>query len=129
MDETEEPDPGPAETPIEKKVDEDWKRTAQLEKERFLRRDDPRGAPASERDADKATLLTLISSLYQQFLLSLGAGVPGGRADLGQARFTVELLVILRQKTKGNLTPDESSALDEILADCQMRFSEAARRP
>ena len=113
----------------EKRVDEDWKRTAQLEKERLLRRDEPQGGPVADREAPRPTFLTLVSSLYQQFLHALGGGMPGARADLAQARFTVELMAILRQKTEGNLTPDEARALEDILYDCQMRFSEVARRP
>jgi uncharacterized protein DUF1844 len=47
--------------------------------------------------------------------------------DLEQARDAVDLLVMLRTKTEGNRTPQESQLLDEILYDLQVRFVRAAK--
>jgi hypothetical protein len=56
----------------------------------------------------------------------------GERAvDLEQAREAIETLLLLREKTRGNLTEDESRLLQEILYDLQLRFvqvSEGGRR-
>src|SRR6266508_5228591 len=47
--------------------------------------------------------------------------------DLEQARDAVDLLVMLRTKTEGNRTPQESQLLHEILYDLQVRFVRAAK--
>jgi hypothetical protein len=46
--------------------------------------------------------------------------------DLQQAKEAIDLLLLLREKTEGNRTPDESRLLEDILYDVQMRFVQAA---
>lgn len=48
--------------------------------------------------------------------------------DLGQAQYTIDLLILLREKTEGNRTPEETRLLGEILRDLQMRFIRALNR-
>jgi hypothetical protein len=45
--------------------------------------------------------------------------------DLAQARYSIDLLALLKEKTEGNRTPEESQLLEEILYDLQMRFIRA----
>jgi len=52
----------------------------------------------------------------------------GGSADLAQAKFSIDLLRLLKTKTEGNRTPEETNLLEGILYDLQLRFVEAARR-
>jgi hypothetical protein len=65
-------------------------------------------------------------------LVGLGeAGDPAGaapRVDLTQARDAIDALIVLRQKTEGNRTPEESRVLEEVLYDLQMRYVTVARR-
>ena len=49
------------------------------------------------------------------------------RVDLEQAREAVDVLLLLRDKTNGNRTEQESRLLEEILYDLQMRFVRAAQ--
>ena len=49
--------------------------------------------------------------------------------DLEQARETIDVLVLIRDKTEGNRTEQESRLLEEILYDLQLRFVSAARSP
>jgi hypothetical protein len=42
--------------------------------------------------------------------------------DLAQAKYTIDLLLLLREKTEGNRNPEESQLLEGILYDLQMRF-------
>lgn len=44
------------------------------------------------------------------------------RPDLALAKQTIDILVMLREKTKGNLTPEEERFLENLLADLQLRF-------
>ena len=47
--------------------------------------------------------------------------------DLEQAKEAIDLLALLRVKTNGNRTDQESHLLEEILYDLQLRFVSAAR--
>jgi hypothetical protein len=48
--------------------------------------------------------------------------------DLGQAAEIVDLLVLLREKTEGNRTAEETQILDEIVYDLQLRYVSATKR-
>ena len=52
-----------------------------------------------------------------------------GRADrdLTLARQDIDLLGLLQEKTKGNLTGDEERLLEQALCDLRMRYVEVAR--
>ena len=75
--------------------------------------------------------------LYGDAMANLGqapdpmTGRP--HVDLEQARFAIDLLAMLQEKTRGNRTPDESAVLEEMLATPPdgLRSAEpgAARRP
>jgi len=47
--------------------------------------------------------------------------------DLALARQDIDLLGLLQDKTKGNLTGDEERLLDQALYDLRMRFVEVSR--
>ncbi|MFP2907942.1 DUF1844 domain-containing protein [Pyxidicoccus sp. 3LFB2] len=48
--------------------------------------------------------------------------------DLPLARQNLDLLSMLRVKTKGNLTAEEEKLFDGLLTDLRLRFVEATRR-
>jgi hypothetical protein len=48
--------------------------------------------------------------------------------DLGQAAELIDLLVLLREKTEGNRTAEETQVLDEIVYDLQLRYVAATKR-
>jgi hypothetical protein len=50
-----------------------------------------------------------------------GAPIP---PDLLLAKQTIDILAMLQEKTKGNLTPEEEKFLDALLMDLRMRFVE-----
>jgi len=67
-------------------------------------------------------------------LIGLGDAVDpstGERhVDLDQARDAIDVLALLRDKTAGNRTEEESHLLEQVMYDLQMRFvraTEAAR--
>lgn len=49
-------------------------------------------------------------------------------ADLGLAQQSIDLLALLQEKTRGNLTEEEARFLEQLLFDLRMRFVEAARK-
>jgi hypothetical protein len=64
--------------------------------------------------------------LYGDAMANLGQAPDpvSGRphVDLDQARFAIDLLAMLQEKTRGNRTPDESGVLEEMLASLRMGF-------
>ncbi len=110
-------------------VDADWKAQAQAEKERLLKKeaeqekDKPRGGRGELPEPDFRGLVGMLAS---QAIMGLGAmGDPKtGRViiDLEGSRFAIDLLAMLEEKTKGNLTEDESKDLQQVLAELRAQY-------
>ena len=69
----------------------------------------------------------LVQSMYMTAMMSMGAGTQPGekpRIDLMGARQTIDLLGVLVEKTKGNLTANEQRLLDSALFELRMMFLE-----
>jgi len=75
---------------------------------------------------------TLVVSLSTTALLQMGlAPNPASQKvekNLPGARQTIEILDILKDKTRGNLDPQESQLLDQCLHDLKMSFVQSSRR-
>lgn len=72
----------------------------------------------------------LVQQFYLTAMLQMGAGVPEGetpRIDIVGARATIDLLGILAEKTKGNLTQQEQHNLEAVLYDARMAFLELGK--
>ncbi|HEV8310566.1 MAG TPA: DUF1844 domain-containing protein [Methylomirabilota bacterium] len=80
----------------------------------------------------RADLPSFCVMLYSEALVHLGqvpdpmSGQP--HVDLEQAQFTIDLLAMLKEKTEGNRTSEETAVLDEILATLRMGFVRARGR-
>jgi hypothetical protein len=73
------------------------------------------------------TFERLVQSLYVTALLQLGLMHQKGETpepDIISARQTIDTLGILKDKTKGNLTPSEANLLQNILFELRMAFLE-----
>ncbi len=126
-------------------VDSDWKAQARAEKERLARSEQAGGAKpqaagsgaarAAGRGAGpalpQATFTVLVQTLAAQAMMFLSperdpsTGEPLQNLDL--AKHSIDLLGILEQKTKGNLTPEEKELLDTALYQTRMAYIQAAR--
>src|SRR4051794_27658292 len=53
-----------------------------------------------------------------------GADAPGP-VDLLAASQMIDILALLEEKTRGNLTPDEKELLDTVLYELRLRYVEA----
>lgn len=51
------------------------------------------------------------------------------RADLDQARHTIDILDLLEEKTRGNLTPEEASLLQGLRSELKLRYVRAVHKP
>ena len=68
-----------------------------------------------------------VASLYMSCADAAWAGGAAGREaelDLMGARQTIDILGILNDKTKGNLTPAEESMLRNVLYELRMAYLE-----
>jgi len=116
-----------------KRVDEDWKRQAQEEKRRLAaqeQRRPTRSQAAAGGSVPKPSFAQFLSGLASQVLISLGEMenpiTRRKEVDVAQAQHTIDLLEILQEKTKGNLTPQEEDFLTNILHDLRLRYVRAA---
>jgi hypothetical protein len=76
-----------------------------------------------------ASISTLISSLMTQVLLYLGDLAPRGaqpQVNLDMAKFNIDLLGALEEKTRGNLSAEEQRILDSALYETRMRYVSVA---
>lgn len=85
-------------------------------------------APAPQGGPDLQGLFIMLAS---SALVNLGEAADpetGERVlDLEQAKEAIDLLSLLRVKTEGNRTDQESHLLEEMLYDLQLRFVRAAK--
>jgi Domain of unknown function (DUF1844) len=86
--------------------------------------------PEVEEASERFAMLVSYLSTTAMFQLGLLPG-PGGDyipADLANASRTIDLLEVLQEKTRGNLTGQESKLLDEVLYELRMTFLEVQKR-
>jgi hypothetical protein len=72
----------------------------------------------------------IVQSIYMTAIMQLGGGTPEGqqpKVDLMGARQSVDMLTILAEKTKGNLTPTEAQMMDNALFELRMGFLEVTQ--
>lgn len=111
---------------MDKKVDESWKE--QIEKEKFLAPE--KSAPARGRPRGGAPpageFPTFLSTLSMQTLMSLGEiphpATQMPQVDLEQARYLIDILGMLQEKTKGNLTAEEATLMEDVLYELRMKY-------
>ena len=69
----------------------------------------------------------MIQSFYVSAMIAMGAGTEPGqkaRIDILGARQSIDMLALLQDKTKGNLTPREEATLQNVLFELRMMFLE-----
>lgn len=80
----------------------------------------------------EVTFSTFIMSLNTSVLYHLGeiADPVSGKktVSLDPARHGIDTLVLIQEKTKGNLTTDEEEMLKNILYDVKLRFVKAVKK-
>jgi hypothetical protein len=86
---------------------------------------------AAEVEDEPVTFSTFVLGLSTQALLHLGE-IPNPltstlERDLGAAKHVIDILGILREKSRNNLEPGEEALLDSVLYDLRMRYVELVR--
>lgn len=115
-------------------IDSDWKAQAQAEKERLAQKESARAQhdeAAAEGEMPPASFQTLVATLANQAIMGLGAyrdpQTGGVMIDLVGAQFAIDLLGVLEEKTKGNLSSEEATELNEVLVHLRARFVQVAK--
>ena len=116
-------------------VDDDWKSQVQAEKEALKDKEDEKedqdeGEQKQSEEAPlelpPATFPILVTTFATQAMAALGQlpdpieGKPVVRKEL--AKFQIDMLGVLEEKTKGNLSAEESSMLTDVLHQLRMAF-------
>ena len=97
------------------------------EKRRSAGEEAPRRNGDEERHLGPLNFSQFIMSLATSALIQMGdAQHPDASGnefmDIEAARQTIDLIAMLKEKTKGNLEQDEAKLLDNILAELRFRF-------
>ena len=86
--------------------------------------------PQSDHVMPEPEMSVIISSLATQALIGLGVMTHPvsnkKETDLVSAKFSIDLLSVLEEKTKGNLADIEKRFIETILHDLRMKFVEAS---
>ena len=104
----------------QKKVDESWKESVQKEKGLFSEE-----SPVAQQ-APESDFLGFVSTLAMQVMMALGE-IPHpetqeAQQDLPQAQYLIDIIQLLSDKTKGNLSPQEEAALKNLLYELRLKF-------
>lgn len=125
-------------------IDTDWKKQAQEEKKRLAEQEqqkapaaaskpapaEPAGMPRAgqsgrTRELPPATFTTLVQSIVTQVLFYLGELSARGAEpslNLDMAKHNIDMLGVIEEKSKGNLTEEEQRLLDGALYETRMRY-------
>jgi hypothetical protein len=118
-------------------IDEDWKQQAQKEKEILAAQEESEKKKTKEErktrgPIPKGNFAALVSMLTTQALFSLGLlevkGQEKREPDLELARYNIDMLETLEEKTKGNLTQEEEKVLNNTLNELRMGYVAVANK-
>jgi len=115
-------------------VDEDWKQEAQREKEILAAQEEAeKKKQQQERPREplpEGNFAALISMLTTQALFALGLlqvkGQEKKEPDLELAKYNIDMLQTLEEKTKGNLTKEEEIVLANTLNELRIGYVKVA---
>jgi hypothetical protein len=90
-------------------------------------------APADERAAKGGAALPAID--FATFVMSLGSSalyhlgeLEGGERNLPLAKQTIDILGMLSEKTRGNLSDDDAKLVEHLLYDLRLKYVEAKKK-
>jgi hypothetical protein len=116
-------------------VDEDWKQEAQKEKEILAAQEEAEKEEKQQEQQARGplpegNLAALISMLATQALFALGLlqikGQEERKPDLELAKYNIDMLQTLEEKTRGNLSKEEETVLANTLNELRMGYVKVA---
>jgi hypothetical protein len=101
-----------------KKIDEGWKEEAEKEKESL--KNEEKFVPPQ---ADFSFFLTTLAIQASIFLGYTENPITNKKEEnLDQAKFIIDTLDMLKDKTRGNLSPEEENLLESVLYDLKTQY-------
>jgi len=104
---------------IKKRVDDSWKN--QVDKEK-------KTAQENKETYHEPTFTVFLSSLGMQAMIAMGkiANPVSGKIEknLEHARFLIDTIAVLKEKTQGNLSQEEDKFVSESLYNLRMNYVE-----
>ena len=118
-------------------IDEDWKQQAEREKEILAAQEKAekqktKQAEPARGPLPKGDFAALVSMLVTQAMFALGLLQVEGQddqkkePDLELAKYNIDMLETLEEKTKGNLTEQEEKVLENVLSQVRMGYVKVA---
>jgi hypothetical protein len=87
--------------------------------------------PTSQQDLaiDFATYVVMLANTVMMLLGQVPDPATQQRyLDLPQAKHTIDILIMLRDKTQGNLTAEETKLLEDVMPQLQMAYVSVSRQ-
>jgi hypothetical protein len=117
-------------------IDEDWKKEAQREKEILAAQEEEEKKETAEQTRrgplPKGNFAALISMLTTQAFFAMGLlqvkGEEKREPDLELAKYNIDMLETVEEKTKGNLNEEEKKVLDNTLNQLRMAYVQVAEQ-
>ena len=113
-------------------VDEDWKKSVEEERKRLDQREQQSTEQPAPEQFPEPDFRVFLAGLYTQTLVALGElEHPESHkraANLPEARYLIDTINMLKQKTQGNLTGGEETYLSSLLHDLRMRYVNALKQ-
>jgi len=107
-------------------VDSDWKAEAEAKKEQLAAEEQQQ--PGYGQPLPDPTFRDLINLIAMPAIMSLGGyRTPDGQVvppDLQAAKYHIDLLGLLEDKTRSNLPQEEAQALARLLFELRSQFTE-----
>jgi hypothetical protein len=91
-------------------------------------------AASEEKKLPALDFNALVLSLGSSVIVHLGEAPDPtsgqqGAPNFSMAQQSIDLLIMLQEKTRGNLTADEARFLENILFDLRMLYVQVSQRP
>ena len=129
--------------PVKKRVDESWKEQAEREKHAAEatgsqsakpgQASRPAPSDVGAEEAPEARFDLFVSGLAMEALIAMGdmphPATKKQAANLPQAKYLIDLLGVLQEKTQGNLAAEEDKLLKDALYQLRMRYLAKAGGP
>ncbi len=112
-------------------VDEDWKSKVEAEKEADATEETSGDEAPGVLPLPPASLEALLTVMASQAVAALGQ-IPDPltgetTVELNQAKYFIDTLAMLEEKTEGNRTDEESKVLTEVLYQLRMMYVAAGK--
>jgi Domain of unknown function (DUF1844) len=123
-------------------IDEDWKSQVAAEKEAAQKEATQQptaasaksgGAASGDMQMPPASLEMLVTTLVTEAMISLGQVPHPHTGEVlfqpQQAKYLIDMIDMLREKTKGNVTPDETELMEQLLHQLRLAYVQLTAAP